>query len=127
MRFYEKDFLQIVDSAEDMLFAYNKREDQLHFSVKAQEELGFEEKVRRYWKESRDWNRIDQKDQEKLVNLLRRQGHSGSPVIYDVLLKSVQGGAAVMCRVEAVNMWEDGISGDIIGVRGKLSKDINTL
>lgn len=121
VRFCEEYFLQMVDSAEDMLFAYNKREDMLYFSVKAREDLGFQEKVRRYWKESQDWNRIAQEDQERLVNLLRYQGHGGVPVIYDVLLKSAHGRSAVMCRVEAANIWDYDDPAYIIGVRGKMS------
>lgn len=116
--------MQMVESPEDMLFAYDKKEDLLYFSAGAQEILGFPDRVRRYWKESPYWNRVSQKDQENMVNLLRLECRSGRYAHYDVPLRMPGGRWAEEqkeCRIEMKCLWDEEDMADFISVTGKIT------
>lgn len=49
------DCRNMVDSWEEMLFIYNIKEDKLYFSPKACRAMGWQSEVRRYWKESENF------------------------------------------------------------------------
>lgn len=114
------DCRNMVDSWEEMLFIYNIKEDKLYFSPKACRAMGWQSEVRRYWKDSENWNYVAQGRQEELVNIVRHELLNADSLQERITLEA--GPCTGEFIVEFSAVWADRAKLDMAAVKGKLIK-----
>lgn len=115
-----EDCRNMVDSEKELLFVYDIKEDRLYFSPEACRAMGWKKEVRRYWKESENWNYVSQRCQEELVNMVRHELLNADSVQDRIVIEGGPGAGEYIIELAAV--WGDRARCDMAAVRGSLIK-----
>lgn len=119
MQLNEKDYLKIVNSEQDMLFAYDMTTNKVYLSQMLQQEFKCSQIINHYWRESANWHWVEQRYQEELVNLLRHEIFGNGPISYLLPIRK-NNLEETLYHMELELIWKEGSKTQFIGVVGKI-------